>query len=131
MSYTTITQATEDQALKDRVTAAACKEAWAGGAEFVLSTFGERLRTYPQEAVTAFMWPVAIDYETEYAYAIDQGNVNPGGDEGVITDANLQAAVQAHWPRDTQVPLPPDMVGPTPGEPVAPPVVNPLPDGGI
>jgi hypothetical protein len=122
MSYTTITQATRDPELQDRVTAAACKEAWAGGAEFVLSEYGDRLRTYPSEAVTTFIWPVAIDYETEYEYAIDSDNPSPGGDEGVITDANIQAAIQAHWPRDTTVPLPPDMVGPTPGEPV----VNPL-----
>jgi hypothetical protein len=123
MSYTTITASTRDVELQDRVTAAACKEAWNGGAEFVLSDFGDRLRTYPVEAVTTFIWPVSIDYEAEYAYAIDAGNLHPGGDPGVITDANIQAAIQAHWPRDISVPLPPDMNGPTPGEPV----VNPLP----
>lgn len=118
MSYTTITQATRDEALQDRVTAAACKEAWAGGPEFVLSEFGERLRTYPTEAVTTFIWPVAIDYEADYQYAVESENPNPGGDPGVIGDNELQAAIQAHWPRDATVPLPPDMVGPTPGEPV-------------
>jgi hypothetical protein len=118
MSYTTITAATRDAALQDRVMAAASKEAWAGGPEFRDSTYGERLRTYPQEALVTFMWPTAIDYETEYAYAIDSDNPDPGGDEGVISDANIQASVQAHWPTDPFVmPLPTDMVGPTPGEP--------------
>jgi hypothetical protein len=120
MSYTTITQATRDEPLQDRVQAAACKEAWAGGAEFMMSEYGERLRTYPQEAITTFMWAVAIDYEADYAYAVDAGNENPGGDPGVIGDNELQAAVQAHWPRDAQVPLPPAMTGPTPARPVLP-----------
>jgi hypothetical protein len=117
MSYSTITQATRDTALQDRVTAAACKEAWVGGVEFVLSEYGERLRTYPSEAVVTFIWPVSIEYETEYAYALDSGSLNPGGDPTVITDANIQSSVQAHWPRDVEVPLPPDMVGPTPARP--------------
>jgi len=118
MSYTTITQATRDEPLQDRVMAAACKEAWAGGPEFVLSDYGERLRTYPEEALRTFMWPVAIDYEADYEYAVGAGNENPGGDPGVIGDNELQAAVQAHWPPDVEVPLPPDMVQPTPGQPV-------------
>jgi hypothetical protein len=115
MTYATIYQATEDQALQDRVTAGAVKEAW-NSVEFSLTVFGERLRTYPQEAVTTFMWPVSIDYEAAYQYAVDGGHENPGGDAGVITDANIQAAIQAHWPHDTILPLPPDMVGPTPAD---------------
>jgi len=121
MSYTTITTATRDEALQDRVLAAASKEAWAGGDEFKDSVYGERLRTYPQEALQTFMWAVAIDYEDEYEFALnaDPPNENPGGDPGVITDANIQAAIQAHWPLDPAIlPLPTDMVGTTPGVPV-------------
>jgi hypothetical protein len=99
MSYTTIQQAVRDQALKDRVTAAAMKEAWAGGPEFSESEFGASLRGYPPLA-DHFMWPTAIDYEAEYEYAINEDNPNPGGDPGVITDANIQASVQAHWKED-------------------------------
>ena len=114
MSYTTIDAATKDAALQDRVRAAACKEAWEN-VELALSPYGDRLRTYPNEAVGTFIWPVAIEYEEPYAYALETGNENPGGDATVITDANIQAAVQAHWPRSTEIPLPTDMVGPTPG----------------
>jgi len=119
MTYATIHQATEDVALQERVTAGACKEAW-NSPEFSLTEYGERLRTYPQEAVVTFMWPVSIDYEAAYQFAVDGGTPNPGGDASVITDANIQSCIQAHWPRDTVVPLPPDMVGPTPAEPRMP-----------
>ena len=115
MSYTTIDKATKDAELQDRVRAAACKEAW-NNAEFALTEYGERLRTYPNEAVGTFIWPVSIEYEAPYEFAVNGGNEHPGGDPAVITDANIQSSVQAHWPRDTIVPLPSDMVGPTPGD---------------
>ena len=122
MSYTTIDKAVNDEALQVRVKSAASKEAWAGGAEFRDSVYGERIRTYPEEALTTFMYAVAIDTEADYAYAVDQGNPNPGGDVGVIGDPEIQAAVQVHWPLDpAEVPLPPGMVPPTPGIPVVTP----------
>jgi hypothetical protein len=98
MSYTTITQATEDLALQNRIRAAAMKEAIAGAPEYADSEFGQQLRDAPSLALSRFLWPTAIDYETEYAYAVDADNPDPGGDPGVITDANLQAVVQTHWP---------------------------------
>ena len=118
MTYATINKcATGDVELQARVLAAASKEAWAGGPEFAESPYGERLRTYPHEAIGTFMWPIAIDNEADYEYAINSDNPNPGGDPGVISDAKLQAGIQAHWPTDTTVPLPTDMVGPTAGTP--------------
>ena len=121
MTYTTITTSTRDVELQDRVTAAACKEAWAGGEEFRDTVYGERLRTFPSEAVVTFMWPIAIDNEAAYEYAVNSENPSPGGDPGVISDAALQAGVQAHWPPDPyELPLPTNMVGPTPGKPVVP-----------
>ena len=99
MSYTTITQSTRDEALRDRVVAGAMKEAVAGAAEFADSEFAASLKLTPALALTYFLWPTAIDYETEYAYAVDSANPNPGGDVGVITDANIQAVVQLNWPR--------------------------------
>ena len=105
MSYTSIQAAVRDTALQDRVTAAGMKEAIAGGDEFKNSEFGAQLRGYPILALNTFMWPTAVDYEAEYSYAVDQGNPNPGGDVGVITDANIQASIQAHWPPDpAQIP---------------------------
>jgi len=120
MSYTTITQATQDEALVNRIIAAAQKEAWAS-AEFGETPYGKQLRQFPDAARQTFIWPVSIDYETEYAYAIDSENPNPGGDAGVITDANIQASVQAHWPvadADVVNPAMPPNMDPMLGTPV-------------
>jgi hypothetical protein len=113
MSYTTITKASRDTELQDRVVAAAAKEAWAGGPEFSESEYGQRLRTYPQEALGTFMVIVAIDYEDEYEYALNNANASPGGDPGVITDAEIQACVQAHWPPSASTVPPEGMMSPT------------------
>lgn len=110
MSYTTITQSVNDPALQNRVQAAAMKEAYAGGPEFSSSAFADTLKANPGLSFNYFMWPTGIDNETAYSYAIDQANPDPGGDPGVITDANIQAVVQKNWVPD-----------PTP------PVLNPLP----
>jgi hypothetical protein len=134
MTYATITTCTKDTELQDRVMAAASKEAWAS-LEFGATPYGERLRSYPEEALGSFMWPIAIDNEADYQYALDNGHEHPGSAE-VITDAALQAGIQAHWPGTTpqppqpdpqtggaiwpaseSKPLPTDMVGPTPGDP--------------
>lgn len=120
MTYATIHTCTEDTELQERVIAAASKEAWAN-VDLGATPYGERLRTYPQEALVTFMWVIAIDNEAAYEYALGASNPNPGSDPGVISDANLQAGVQAHWPASTTVPLPTDMVGPTPGEPASAP----------
>ncbi len=118
MSYTSIDKCVNDAEFQARIKSAASKEAWAGGSEFKDSVYGERLRTYPDEALTTFMYAAAIDGEDAYEYAVNEGNEHPGGDPGVITDAAIQSCIQAHWPKDpASVPLPTDMVGPTPGEP--------------
>lgn len=116
MSYQTITQSTRDAALQDRVVAGAMKEAISGAVEG--SQFAAQVRQNPILALNTFMWPVAVEYETEYAYAVDQGNPNPGGDTGVITDANIQASVQANWPPEA-VMNPPATPFPQP-DPVTP-----------
>lgn len=100
MSYATITQCTRDTVLQDRVTAAAMKEAYAGADEFSKSSFGLQLQRNAALALNYFMWPTSIDYEDAYAYAVGNNNENPGGDPGVISDANLQAVVQLNWPQD-------------------------------
>jgi hypothetical protein len=98
VSYTTITQATEDQALTDRIMAAVAKESWANP-DYGATGTGQSVRLNGPLAATAyFVWPVAIDTEDEYAYAVEADNPNPGGDPGVISDAVIQSAVQTHWP---------------------------------
>jgi hypothetical protein len=68
--------------------------------------FGQRSRAaYAKEGVDnpdpawyAMRWLIAADpsIEPQYESAIISGNPNPGGDESVITDAELTAAVAAH-----------------------------------
>lgn len=113
MTYTTIKQATEDQALLDRIQAAANKEAWVGGNAD--SEFARRLRTYAETEYKVFIWPTAIDYEGPYEFAINSSNPNPGGDPAVITDGNILASIQAHWPPD-------DVVAPPPADMISPPI---------
>lgn len=112
MSYQSITICTRDQALQDRVTAAALKESYAGGPEFSQTTFATQLQRNPPLALNYFMWPIAIANEADYAYALDTNNENPGGDTGVIGDDEIQSGIQANWPQD-QVPVPqPEMFPP-------------------
>lgn len=102
MSHATIFRASQDPSLTNRVVAAVQKEAIAN-AELGSTPFGQDVIANPAEGIR-LAWPVAIDYEDEYSYAIDNGNPDPGGDPSVITDANISAAVQAHWPQDTASP---------------------------
>lgn len=105
MTYTTINQCANDTAFQDRVVAGAMKEAIAGGPEFVLSDYGEQLRQFPAAAINTFMWPLSVDNEEAYEYAVGSENPDPGGDEGVITDLNIQAGIQKYWPREA-IPTP-------------------------
>ena len=104
MSYTTITRAARDQALLDRIFAAVNKEAIANE-ELGASDFGRLVRQGTAAIQMLFSYPVAVDYEAEYEYAVNESNPNPGGDPGVITDANIGSAVQAHWPPDPYPPV--------------------------
>jgi hypothetical protein len=104
MSYASITTCTRDTLLQDRVTAAALKESYAGGDEFSKSAFADQLQRNHMLALNYFMWPVAIDNEADYAYALDTNHESPGSAD-VINDAKLQAGIQAHWPKDA-APMP-------------------------
>lgn len=69
-------------------------------------TFGQRARAaYAKEGVDladqawyTMRWALAADpsIEAPYASAVASDNPNPGGDESVITDGMLTAAVQAN-----------------------------------
>lgn len=98
MTYSSIVAATRDQDLVDRVTAAVIKEAWAN--EVLSETkFGKDARAVASVG-WIMVWPVAIDYEAQYEFALGNEVERPGLDPGVISDANIQAAVQVHWPTD-------------------------------
>lgn len=82
MSFATIAIATTDEALGQRVRAAYAKE----GVDQADQTWW------------TMRWAIAADpsIEPPYEFAINNGTPNPGGDEAVITDGMLTAAVQAH-----------------------------------
>lgn len=85
MSYTTIWRSIGDQALSGRITA----------------SIGQEID--PADGISAYAWfpsvqwvvVTAADVEAAYAFALNSGNPNPGGDPGVITDAMILSHVQA------------------------------------
>jgi hypothetical protein len=98
MSYITLNLASKDQALRDRTVAAVQQEARENPA--VADTgFAATVIDNPAEGVQ-LIWPVALNTEAEYESAIAADNPNPGGDESVISDNMILAAVQASWPDD-------------------------------
>jgi hypothetical protein len=106
MSYTTITQASNDTALRNRIMAAVNKEV-EENAELAASVFGQYAANNPWVAWQALIWPVAVEAEAPYESAIVAGNPNPGGDPAVITDAEILGSVQANWPEQVAGFLPP------------------------
>lgn len=100
MSYATLNASSRDQELIERLKAAIAKEAWANEV-FGATVFGKLVRERgPDEFYIQFIWPLCINSEADYEYAINTDNVHPGG-EGVITDTAIGSVVQAHWPADT------------------------------
>lgn len=99
MSHQTVHQATMDSALQNRISAAVQKEVY-NNVSLKDTEVAKQFRQVPLHAVNVFIYPVAIDYETEYEYAVESDNPNPGGDPTVITDGNLTAAIVTHWPPD-------------------------------
>lgn len=82
MTFQTISDAAADEALGQRTRGAYAAEGVA----------------QPDQAWFAMRWLIAADPSVAepYAYAVNAGNPNPGGDPTVITDEMLTAAVQAH-----------------------------------
>ena len=98
MSYLSINHCVNNVDLQQRVTAAVMKEALANE-ELGGTPYGRNIKINPPTgAVWFFMWPVAIANEDDYAYAFETNNVNAGKDPGVISDAEIQAAIQVNWP---------------------------------
>lgn len=105
MSHMTVFQSVSDLQLQQRVTAAACKEAYLN-VDKKDTQVAKAIRQNPGISVQLFIWAVAIEYEAQYAYAVDPGNEHPsptpGADSLVISDGNITASVVAHWPTDEQ-----------------------------
>lgn len=99
MSYTTITMAANDEALRDRTIAAVHKEALANP-EFGDTAFGEAVVDGRADIWARFAYPIAVDTEAAYESAVAAENPDPGGDPAVITDAAIGSAVQVHWPAE-------------------------------
>ena len=80
MSYNTIHQCANDEAFMARLEACAAQE-------------GEE---NPNAAMNSLRWKVSslTDIEEAYEYAVNSDNPNPGGDDTVITDAQILSAVQ-------------------------------------
>jgi hypothetical protein len=87
MSYSTIHQCANDEALHQRVTACNAQE---GASD-------------PTQAAHDMRWPIATasDVEAAYESAVIAENPNPGGDPAVIPDAMILAKVQALAPAST------------------------------
>jgi hypothetical protein len=83
VSYSTIWTCAADLALQGRITACIAQEVEPG--------------VNPHERYIHVLWPVitASDVEAAYASALAAGNLDPGGDEAVITDGMLLSHVQA------------------------------------
>lgn len=98
MSASSIARAAQDMQLLDRVNAIAQKEARANS-QFGDTEFGRNLMSGMTDA-RPLMWAVAVDTEAAYETALVNGRGAPGHDIDIITDDQITAAVQAHWPAD-------------------------------
>lgn len=112
MSYNSLAAQVTDIALMNRVDAAAHQEA-IENPEAAASDFGAAVRANTVSPAVVLGWPVSVATETEYEYALNAENPNPGGDDTVITDAMILSAVQANWP--PQWPLAPGIPLVSPG----------------
>lgn len=100
MSFSSITRASKDQDLIDRVMSAAHQIALTDP-DKANTQLGQQLLNNNMMAgnpVMPLMYPVAIDTEAAYESALLNQRGAPGYDRDIITDAALFAAVNAHWP---------------------------------
>jgi hypothetical protein len=83
VSYSTIWTSVGDEALRGRITACVAQESDVGADPFAL--------------FLQVQWPVvtASDVEEAYAYALNAGNPDPGGDPAVVSDGMILSHVQA------------------------------------
>lgn len=98
MSYHSLTVAARDDALISRTVACVQQQA-RQNAELTGTEFAAAVRSGGTGVAGELVWPVVLNTEAEYAYALANGHDAPiGGDEAVIPDAAILSAVQAAWP---------------------------------
>lgn len=100
MSYQSVFKSSVDSALRERIMACTVQEAWNNVAASQ-TDFGKLVQSSAENAYR-MVWAVCIasDVEAAYAYALDVGTINPGGNTAVVTDEMIVANVQAKWPPD-------------------------------
>lgn len=98
MSLSSITRAANDPDLLARVNASAQQEA-INNATLKDTVYAEQLRR-GVASTQPLMYAVAVDTEAAYETALVSGRGAPGHDVDIITDAQITAAIQAHWPPD-------------------------------
>lgn len=103
MSYTSIAKAFVDPDLIARVRSAVAKEAFANATLRATVTGQQIVTSGPDMVLPKFLWPVCINTETEYEYALTAAIPDPGLDPGVITDAAIGSTIQANWPVDEEL----------------------------
>lgn len=96
MTAASIARAANDEQLKARVQAMAAREIIFNQALADTEYGREVAQGFPNLA--KLMWPVAVDTEAAYETALNSGRGAPGHDADIITDANIGAAIVAHWP---------------------------------
>lgn len=99
MSFASLSQQVADTAFVARLSASVQQEA-RENPDLAGTEYADTIRRGATMPAAWFAWPVSIATEDAYAYALETGNPNPGGDPTVITDADILAAVQANWPAD-------------------------------
>jgi len=98
MSLSSITRAANDPDLQARVTASAMQEA-NNNPTLKDTVYAQQLKA-GVASTQPLMYAVAVDTEAAYETALVAGRGAPGHDTDIITDAQITAAVQAHWPPD-------------------------------
>jgi hypothetical protein len=96
MSAFTIARAAGDVELQQRVISMAHKVA-VFSKNLYNTTYGTQLRAGTASPLP-FMYPLAVATEAQYESALLAGRGAPGHDVDVITDADIEASIQANWP---------------------------------
>jgi len=107
MSQTSINQAANDVDLQIRVQSAAYAEAF-NNPDLEHNQFADQIRR-GYANLTGLYYAVAVSTEAAYETGLLNGRGAPGHDADIITDADIVAAIQMHWPQD-----PPQAPNPTP-----------------
>jgi len=95
MSYTSLAACTRDLAIRDRTQSAVVQEALTGSGQG--TPFGEAIAANPEGRWVELVWPVALNCEADYESAFI---TDPATAAGNVSDGQILAAVQAHWPAE-------------------------------